>query len=278
MIYSDLAMETKGVCEHLSGIRVEHEKAHGITFTRVRVESDEGARLIGKPKGSYITVERDKLREMNEEEQNAFCAALASEIKALFPDTFFSSVLIAGIGNRDLTPDALGPRTIEGIFVTGHIPDFTGCKTYVLSPGVTGQTGIETQALIGSVIDRIKPDLVIVIDALCARSTSRILSTVQLSDAGVVPGSGLNNRRCVLNSDMLHTKVLAIGVPTVVHASTIIEDALESRHIENIELTDLLEEEKMVVTPADIDEEMNLCAGLIAKGINLFLHPDWDIK
>ncbi len=276
MIYSDLAMETRAGCGKIPGICVEQEKAEGRTVTRVTVENKDAATFIGKPVGTYVTIEEKGLTNLESCEREAFSKALSAEMRALFENKSFSSVLIAGIGNRNLTPDALGPRCVEGILVTGHLRDADGCKTFVLNPGVTGQTGIETKGLLASVIGTVRPDLVILVDALCARATDRILSTVQLTNAGVVPGSGLGNRRCALNKETLGIPVLAVGVPTVVHASTIIEDALESRSIENIELTDLLEEEKLVVTPADIDESLQICAEVIAHAINLWLHPDFS--
>ena len=274
---TDLAIERREYREkeELDGVLSHSETVDGIRITTIEIINDKGEKLIGKPRGRYITIETDRLTKSSEV-FSSVCDALCREVRKLIPQS--GTVLVAGLGNEDITPDALGPKALDLLLATRHISDDLteslglGSLRSVagIVPGVLGKTGIETVEIISGVVEKIAPSCVIVIDALAARSTARLGTTVQLADTGVSPGSGVGNRRKAINSETLGVPVIAIGVPTVVDALTMAADVFEKAGIPLPE-EDFSEHRQMMVTPKEIDSLTDKAAHLIAMGINLAL-------
>lgn len=270
---TDLALEEReylqqevGQSTELPGIRAKTAVRRGIKTTTVEILDEEGVRQLHKPVGTYITLE---LEELNRHKLKAFgriTDTLAGELAALMKLPAEASVLVVGLGNPDVTPDAIGPRCLKRLFVTRHlmqnIPDCFGNLRSVsaLQPGVMGSTGMESAQVVQAVISKIKPDCMIVVDALAAREVSRLCSTVQLSDTGLTPGSGIGNRRAALTQKELGIPVFAIGTPTVTEAASFLPQEQKG------------EAADCIITPRSIDEKADQIAALIAGGINLALH------
>lgn len=277
---TDLAIERQEYREKetLDGVLSSTETVEGIKVTTIEIINEQGERLIGKPAGKYITLETDKLYKSSE----AFSSAsqvLCSELRRLLPER--GTVLVAGLGNEDITPDALGPKSLELLLATRHISgEFAESlglgelrSVAGIVPGVLGKTGIETVEIIGGVVKRISPSCVIVIDALASRNTERLGTTVQLCDTGVSPGSGVGNRRKGINSETLGVPVIAVGVPTVVDALTMAADVFEKAGVDLPDM-DFSEHRQMMVTPKEIDSLIDKAAHLIAMGINTALQKN----
>ena len=277
---TDLAIERQEYREKetLDGVLSRTETVEGIKVTTIEIINEQGERLIGKPAGKYITLETDKLYKSSE----AFSSAsqvLCSELRRLLPER--GTVLVAGLGNEDITPDALGPKSLDLLLATRHISgefaDSLGLgelrSVAGIVPGVLGKTGIETVEIIGGVVKRISPSCVIVIDALASRNTERLGTTVQLCDTGVSPGSGVGNRRKGINSETLGVPVIAVGVPTVVDALTMAADVFEKAGVDLPDM-DFSEHRQMMVTPKEIDSLIDKAAHLIAMGINTALQKN----
>ena len=236
---SDLAAEC-GV-EEGEGIRVSHAEAGGCKILRVQVKSKEAAERIQKPQGRYVTVDCGSIRLLDDVEMEDVTRALAVEIREMAERMCGRrvgqgfSVLVAGLGNAEITPDAVGPETVRRLSVTRHLrrcdtalfSTLGLCEIAALTPGVLGQTGLETVELVRGAARAAEPDLVIAVDALAARSIDRLAATVQLSDTGIHPGSGIGNKRKALNTETVGVPVMALGVPTVVDSSTLVADALQ---------------------------------------------------
>ena len=243
-IRTDLAQEAREACniENRRGICYRETKRGSVTVSDMEITTEEGSAIIGKPRGRYITLECGKPWLMEEEKLTEVSALIAEYIRILSGKRI-TCVLVAGLGNRDVTPDALGPMTLDRVIVTRHIKsidrklfDTIGQEEVAaVAPGVVGQTGIETLELIRGAVERVKPDLVVVIDALAARSVERLGRTVQLSDTGIAPGSGIGNRRREIDQTTLGVPVISIGIPTVVDSSTLVYDALEQAGIDDID-------------------------------------------
>ncbi len=312
-IYTDLAIETKELLDkqneevEVQGVTVtmEENQNKDITVTWVEITNEEAAKEMGKPMGNYITVESNCMKENDVDAQEEVMAILSKNLAKLQKLDKDSVILVVGLGNWNVTPDALGPKVISKILVTRHIfenlpeqIDESVRPVSAFSPGVMGITGIETAEIIKGVVDRVKPDLVIAIDALAARRTSRINSTIQISDTGINPGSGMGNKRMALNKETLGVPVIGIGVPTVVDAATLVNDTMDTMIDSMIESVDsgsefysmlksLDKEEKyqlileilnpyignMFVTPKEVDAVINRLANIIANSINIALHP-----
>lgn len=241
-IRTDLALEShQAVIEQegppeLPGVRVHTEQEPGITITRMVVENDLGARMMGKAPGNYSTIQSSGLREHNRDLHERIAQLLAEEIQWFFQESNLGdedTALVVGLGNWNATPDSLGPKVLENLMVTRHLLELSppelrqGLRPVAaLAPGVLGLTGIETGEIIMGVVSRIGAKAVICIDALASRSVDRLCSTIQISDTGINPGAGVGNRRLAINRETLGIPVIALGVPTVVHAVTIISDAL----------------------------------------------------
>ena len=282
-VRTDLAMEAREAAGEIEGVEMEQHREGKAIVTRVRVVNEQGARAIGKPIGTYVTIEQNGLTQAK---TGALSKCIAQQLSLLLGQPQQGGALVVGLGNRELTPDSLGPRVTQRILVTRHLftqlPELLDERVQpvsVLAPGVMGSTGMETGEVVQAVVQRVKPACVVVVDALAARSTSRILNTVQLTDAGVSPGSGVGNHRDALTRETLGVPVVAVGVPMVVHASTILRDALERIAGDSGASLDLgallrsMDGENLVVTPVMIDEAVRAIAALLAEGIDLALQP-----
>ena len=282
-VRTDLAMEAREAAGEIEGVEMEQHREGKAIVTRVRVVTEQGARAIGKPIGTYVTIEQNGLTQAK---TGVLSKCIAQQLSLLLGQPKQGGALVVGLGNRELTPDSLGPRVTQRILVTRHLftqlPELLDERVQpvsVLAPGVMGSTGMETGEVVQAVVQRVKPACVVVVDALAARSTSRILNTVQLTDAGVSPGSGVGNHRDALTRETLGVPVVAVGVPMVVHASTILRDALERIAGDSGASLDLgallrsMDGENLVVTPVMIDEAVRAIAALLAEGIDLALQP-----
>ena len=273
---TDLALER---CEILDkkdtdGIEIEAFEAKKARVSRISVTNKNGEKAVGKPMGEYVTVEVAPFAGQAQFIDDSL-DALVAEIRRFLPEE--GSVLVAGLGNMKITPDALGPRCASMIFstrhITGEIRKATGleglrCVSSV-STGVTGDTGIETGELLRGIVDGVKPDTVITVDALAARSVQRLGNTVQMCSTGIVPGSGVGNARQEISEKTLGVPVVAIGVPTVVDAATLVTDySRDSAVLANGEA------ENMMVTPREVDLMIERAAKLTALAINCALQPD----
>lgn len=305
---TDLAVETKEmVARHVNrdipGVNVETEEYDEVTVTRVDILSPEGAQMMGKVQGRYITLEAPGLRRKNTPLQDNVMKLLARELVALAALPPHTTVLVVGLGNWNVTPDALGPRVTDEIVVTRHLQDYVspelkgGIRSVcALSPGVLGLTGIETAEIVAGVVSRLKPQLIICIDALAAASSNRVTTTIQISNTGIHPGSGVGNKRFGLTRESLGVPVIAIGVPTVVHATSIAQDTINTlmehahfgryfKSMRDLSATDrrqilrqVLPETigDLMVTPKEIDTLISDIASVVAGGINSALHPHID--
>ncbi len=239
-VRTDLALEAResfeGSEEEVHGVIVEedYDEHKDIRLTRVQIVSERGAREMGKPMGNYLTLEAPGMASPDEDYHREISETLACYLKELMGEEKERSILVAGLGNRDVTPDALGPKTVSNLLITRHLIKEYGkevmgtencCQISGIVPGVMAQTGMETSEIIRGIVEQTRPDLLIVIDALAARSTKRLSRTIQLTDTGIQPGSGVGNHRNCLTEESLGIPVIAIGVPTVVEAASIIYDA-----------------------------------------------------
>ena len=280
---TDLALEAKELYEEsagrqtaLSGVEATERAEGEARITTVRVLSGEGAAAIGKPEGTYITIETGE-----DDADTKTAEILARELRALLDCRDDCFVLVAGLGNAAVTPDAVGPLAVRGTLVTRHLreqlPEIFGDMRPVsaLETGVLGTTGMESSAIVGAVAGKTRPERVIAVDALASRSLSRVCRTIQLSDTGIVPGSGVGNSRGALNESTLGVPVIAIGVPTVVDAATLCADMLEEAGLAGYsdEARELLgAQSSMIVTPKDIDARVKAMANTVSMGINMALH------
>lgn len=276
---TDLAIEKDSFISgnRPKGIRRKIFETEKTKVTKISVLDKEASEAIGKPEGEYITVELDEFS-YDTELLDDRMKSISTQILSLLPKGD-GTVLVAGIGNKDITPDALGPRCAEGIFSTRHITselaeeiglDFLN-PVCSLATGVLGQTGIETGEIIKSVADAIKPKAVIVIDALAAAGLERLGRTVQITDTGITPGSGVGNKRAEISKNTLGVPVIAIGVPTVVDAVT-----LARAMTGNKTATESSEAQNMMVTPREIDVMIERAAKLISLCVNCALQPETD--
>ncbi len=297
-IRTDLALEAKEMYsenaknkDEINGVDVKITKNEGITTTKIKITNENGTRALGKPIGTYVTIEAPDIKYSVEIYEKA-CQLLAEEIRNLAKIESKTKTLVVGLGNKKITPDALGPDVISKLMVTNHMKEhlkdfFDDDITSVcaIAPGVLGTTGMETAQIIKGVIEQVKPDLVIAVDALASRSLDRISNTIQLSDTGINPGAGVENSRAKLDEETLGVKVIAIGVPTVVDAVTIASDSIDMVMADLKE--DVLGDEKknrmikdalsknigtLMVTPKDIDSVIEKTSKTVANGINLALH------
>ncbi len=264
---SDLACERRQADISVPGIECRTEEGDGYSWERISIKSDEGARSIGRPRGNYDTLTLPRMDTLNEEEIDDAANEVAKELciamerLGVYPER----LLVVGLGNRELTPDSIGPKAANAINATMHINGI--CDGYdpecseiaVVTPGVTEQSGMESAELVCAICDRIEPDAVIAIDALASRSASRLGTTVQISDTGVFPGGGVGARRRALSYDTLGVPVIAIGVPTVINAQVIPDIAEESK---------ARDFGSMLVSPREIDGITDAAADIIALGIN----------
>ena len=278
-VRTDLALEARERFEEdaeIRGVSVEeqYDEKRDIRLTKVFIESENGAKAMGKPIGTYITLEAPKLSDPDEDYHREVSETLAEYLKELLGTGQERSVLVVGLGNRDVTPDALGPEVVNNLRITRHVvreygrAAFAKEKIHMVSgivPGVMAQTGMETLEIVRGVAEETRPDVIVAIDALAARSSKRLNRTIQISDAGIHPGSGVGNHRHSLTKETTGVPVIAIGVPTVVDAATIVYDATRDR---NAVLPGL---NSMFVTPKDIDETIKRLSFTISEALNIAL-------
>lgn len=282
---TDLAVEA--IENHKSAAALPHVRQsdrmlEGFAIHEVRILSEDAAREIGKPQGRYLTLELDALIRREEDAFPRACKALSTLLRELLPRPNDGAVLIAGLGNRMITPDAIGPQTADHVIATRHLvaqsPEvFADWRPVsALAPGVLGQTGVETGEVICGVLDRVRPAAVIAVDALAAGRLSRLLRTVQLADTGITPGAGVGNARTALNEETLGVPVIAVGVPTVVDGATLAHEISSQLGQPACEALDDLSQPVMITT-RDIDREVADISRMIGYAVNMALHPHLSV-
>ena len=284
---TDLALEARelwqeraGAADALPGVEAWDTLQEGVPVTTVRVLNQEGERALGKPRGSYVTLTMDGLAGRAEGIFPRCVQAVAAELTQLMAGIPGDGlVLVAGLGNRAITPDAIGPQVRRHTLVTRHLvrqmPEHFGTLRPVASLGaeVLGETGVESGELVRAVCDRLRPACVVAVDALASRSLKRLCRTVQLADTGITPGSGVGNHRMGLTRESLGTPVIAVGVPTVVDCATLAADLLNTE-----ELPDLGEGRDLLVTPKDIDSQVSDLSKVVGYGLSMALQPGITIE
>ncbi|HBG7070530.1 GPR endopeptidase [Clostridioides difficile] len=310
-VRTDLALEASKMCEKsqegssIPGVKIETKELENCIVTKVEVIDRQGAEIMNKDIGKYVTLESNLMKFDDDESREEMISYLKEELVDIFGQDKNKKTLVIGLGNRNITSDALGPKSVSKTLVTRHLfknynkdydDDFT--EVSALSPGVMGVTGIETSEIVKSLVEKVKPDRVVAIDALASRKMERVNSTIQISTAGISPGGGVGNTRKSLTKETLGVDVIAIGVPTVVDAATLTIDVLDMA-IDNLiaqseetesfyeMLKKLKEEEKyhlikdsldpydknLIVTPKDIDDTIENLSIIISEGLNRSLHP-----
>ena len=291
-IHTDLALETKEKFEEdnveIRGVEIQEDYSaeKDIRTTVVKIKTENGARAMGRPQGVYITLEAPNMSVPDEDYHREISLEVSRHLRNLLPEKEDMKILVVGLGNRDITPDALGPDVVANLRITRHIINEYGIQgmgeehvhsVSGLAPGVMAQTGMETMELIRGVIEETRPDVIVAIDALAARSIRRLNRTIQITNTGINPGSGVGNHRTGLNRETLGVEVIGIGVPTVVDGATIVHDAMSHLldTLEEAEKKEFLEEMiapslySMFVTPKDVDETVKRLAYTISEGLNM---------
>ena len=302
---TDLALERRDIyqkinkLEQIDGVESTEEKIDdNLKVTRVKITNQNGEKAIGKPIGNYVTIDVKKMKLAEDEDIQKASDIVANELRKII-DIHASKqedILVVGLGNIYVTPDALGPKVINEIDVTRHIikylPQYVEEGTRpvsAISPGVLGTTGIETVEILKGIVDNIQPKLLIVIDALASRSIDRISSTIQISDTGIVPGAGVGNTRQEISENTLGIPVISMGIPTVVELATLVSDGIDifidrlqekaesNEYLNKLQQNDKYEEVKealnvgeynMIVTPKEIDDLIENMKDIVARGIN----------
>ncbi len=272
---TDLALERHELLKERipDGVESETYEKNAVVFTRIRITDETGAKSLGKPVGSYVTAEIPSLINTAVLDEETVIA-ISDELKMLIPQK--GTVLVVGLGNTDITPDAIGPESVNMVLATRHITDELS-KSIGLGelrpvagfiPGVLGKTGIETAESIKGIVKSINPCAVIVIDALAARKLARLGNTIQMSDTGIIPGSGVGNARAAVNKETLGVPVISMGIPTVVDAQTLVNDLTDNE-------TEISRKEnkEMIITPREIDLVVERASKIIAVSINKALQP-----
>ncbi len=289
-IWTDMAREAVAGYQEMEGVHQEVRQEDSVEICCIEIHAKEAADRLDKPIGRYVTLEA--LHEMAVEGETLI-RCLAREVETMLQEVP-GHILIVGLGNRMVTPDSLGPRTVEKLFVTRHIREFApelapkGMREVsAIVPGVLGITGLETVEVVQGVVESVQPEAVLCIDALCSERANRIAHVVQLNDSGILPGAGVGNRQQGLNKETLGVPVYAVGVPTVVHASIIAQETIRLIEKqtgvgdENNSLSDFAAElihkdmPQMIVTPKDVDQMVEDASKRLAKGINRALHAPY---
>ena len=276
------AIENHKTAAALPHVRQSDRTLEGFAVHEVRILSEDAAREIGKPQGRYLTLELDALIRREEDAFPRACKALSTLLRELLPHPNDGPVLIAGLGNRMITPDAIGPQTSDHVIATRHLVAQSPAifadwrPVSALAPGVLGQTGVETGEVICGVLDRVRPAAVIAVDALAAGRLSRLLRTVQLADTGITPGAGVGNARAALNKETLGVPVIAVGVPTVVDGATLAHEISSQLGQPACEALDDLSQPVMITT-RDIDREVADISRMIGYAVNMALHPHLSV-
>lgn len=305
-IRTDLALEAAQLCDeafNIEGADIYERNVDGVLVTDVKINTEFAAERIGKPIGEYITIEARPIKDGDEEVCKKVEKILVEELVRLVEPKRGKKVLVVGLGNWNITPDALGPKVAGAVCVTRHLfehkairSDANICSVSAVSPGVLGITGIETGEIIKGIVARSDPDIIIAIDALASRSMERVSTTIQISDTGIVPGSGIGNSRNGITKEIMGVPVIAIGVPTVVDAATVandsiqmLTDAVRSASGEDSGIYEVLKTFEgdnrytlikevlspfvgnLIVTPKEVDEIIDNVSAIIADGINAAL-------
>ena len=301
-IRTDLALEARECVteadSELRGVRVEeyYQEEEDIRVTKVMIDTKNAAKIMGKPMGTYVTMEAPAMVDPDEDYHREISDCLSEELLSIIPKSDSEqSVLVVGLGNRDVTADSLGPQVVDNLFITRHVVKEYGKAAYncekmnlvsSIEPGVMAKTGMETAEIIKGVIHETKPDVLIVVDALAARSTKRLNRTIQITNTGIQPGSGVGNHRNALTKESLGIPVIAIGVPTVVDAATIVGDALEKllsgdEEFDSVKYmghhrTAFAELNNMYMTGKDIDAVIKRVSFTVSEGINVALEKGME--
>ncbi|WP_338055222.1 GPR endopeptidase [Sulfobacillus harzensis] len=308
-VYTDMAIEARDIVrgdakEEVPGVRVKETQDQGVVVTEVEIYEEAAEKLMGKPRGHYVTLDVPTFKDRDPDLKRALMAKLTDQLKELLPEDIQGSVLVVGLGNWNATPDALGPRVVERILVTRHlgqvVPDDIKQRmrpVAAVAPGVLGTTGIETLDIIRGIVSEAKPDLVIAIDALAARNLDRLLGSVQIADTGIHPGSGVGNRRQGLTEESLGVPVIAIGVCTVVQSISIAQEAIHqiaNQLADDVAFYDILKQmapteqrglidevlgsrfSELMVTPKEIDMLIDDMADVLGEALNRALQPRLD--
>lgn len=279
--FSEENVEIRGV-----EIKEDYDEEKDVRTTVVKIKTENGAKSMGRPQGNYITIEAPNLSVPDEDYHREISEEIAKHLRQLIDLGREQSILVVGLGNQAITADSLGPHVVENLRMTRHIIREYGLKgmgeekmhrTSGIIPGVMAQTGMETSEIIQGVVSETQPDVVIAIDALAARSTRRLNRTIQITDTGINPGSGVGNHRIGLTEENLQVKVIGIGVPTVVDAATIVHDSMAHLldALDESEQKEFLEEmisphlHSMFVTPKDVDETIKYLSFTISEGLNI---------
>lgn len=312
-IRTDLALESQERLKNRGEVRgvdfKEEERENGVVVSTVIIQTENAAHAMGRPKGRYVTIEAPQMAEEDEGYHRDISLELARIIRQMLPEELSGgakmqqvdrgleiSVLVVGLGNRAVTPDALGPRVVDNLFITRHIMNEFGryafsdedvSKISGIVPGVMAQTGMECVEILRGVVKETAPDLVITVDALAARNVRRLGRTIQLTDTGITPGSGIGNHRNAINRESIGVPVISLGVPTVVDAATIVADAMNSlihaMSLSNLQGLDERERQELArellspqlnglfVTPKNIDDSIKQLSFLISEGLNVAL-------
>lgn len=308
----DLAVEAREIIrgqtgQEIPGCIVDKINYDQANVTIVKIVEKYAEEIMGKPQGSYVTIEAPVIRENNRQAHQQIVEILGKQIAALFNLPEHANILVVGLGNWNATPDALGPKVVGMTLVTRHMYNYApeelkdGMRSVsAISPGVLGLTGIETAEIIKGVVDKIKPELIIAVDALASRSVERIGTTIQLADTGISPGSGVGNKRAGINQESMGVPVIAIGVPTVVPAAIIAGETLDrlveqTKNNPNMQaiyqnmnseafqpiVNAILQpytSGQLMVTPKEIDTLIENISRIIAGGISLALHPSISVE
>ncbi|HOJ09719.1 MAG TPA: GPR endopeptidase [Clostridiales bacterium] len=290
--------------DNIPGVDVTNAGTEDIKISRVKISSVQGQNALGKPMGTYITLDIPGIKENDIELYENACKALASELAQLLRLNEKSTTLVVGLGNWNVTSDSLGPKVVSKMMITRHLLQYVpeqvdqGVRPVCgIAPGVLGITGIETGEIVRGIVDRLRPDCIIAIDALASRKLDRVNTTIQIADTGISPGSGVGNKRMDISRETLGVPVIAIGVPTVVDAATIANDTIDKvidsfiqkadegtefynklKNMDRDEKYQMIQEildpytGNLIVTPKEIDEVVERIAKVIANGLNIALH------
>lgn len=287
---TDLAIERKEILDEnnennsqIEGLTIKKvDYGEDVVATRIAITNRLGSLRMQKPIGNYITIEAKGIIDENEKVKDHVIAAVAGELKEMIKFHYNLKVLVAGLGNKQVTPDSLGPEAAAKVRITRHLfvifeadGDDEMSSVSCVIPGVTATTGMETADIVKKAVELSSPEAVIVIDSLAARNIERVSTTIQITDTGISPGAGMGNRRTGINEETVGTKVIAIGVPTVIDAATIVRDVLnDNSHTAN-EIDEYIErfDQQMIVTSTEIDMIIKEFSDIIASGINKTLHP-----
>ena len=286
---TDLALEARELWQEsaekttrLSGVKATKQRTEGSPVNRVDILDERGEQALGKPRGTYRTVDLTTFWQRRSDFFERAVRAVGGQLKDLLPGN--GPVLVVGLGNGAMTPDAVGPLAADSVLVTRHLiaampKHFSGFRPVaVFRTGVLGTTGVESAEAVRGLVEQVQPALVIAIDALASRRVGRVCTTVQLSDTGIIPGSGVGNHRAALNQETLGVPVFSIGIPTVVDAATLAADLLEESGIMDIDGDKLRSsQQNLMVTPRDIDQQVRDLGKVVGYGINWALQ-DLEIE